>query len=155
MKLVNSKKKLLLVFLAILLLFNASFVASLFILRSSDSDNTAAAPPEIIEPAPEQEQPEQPGLGEEYYKIFFNYGDAIELCSEETRSRNSNLIQLVVNEHSTRFKPEENIYLVKLDTQVGTPLLYDEKSHTCEIDPEIQGVAFYQEITRRKAVRPQ
>jgi hypothetical protein len=46
------------------------------------------------------------------------------------------------------------MYLIKLDSLVGTPLLYDEKSHTCHIDPQTQGVAFYQEITRRTAVRP-
>jgi hypothetical protein len=149
---VSSKKKLVLILAAVLLVFNAGLVVLYFLViapsQSNDPDsNPVPAPPDVAAQAPE--------LSDEYYSIHFNYGDAIELCSMETRSRNSNLVQLTVNEHSTRFKPDENIYLVELDSHVGTPLLFDEKSHTCEIDPATQGVAFYKEITRRKAVRPQ
>ena len=148
-----SKKKLILIIVAMLLIFNIGFVVLYFFVLSpapSQSPDPAPEPAEVPEPAPETQE-----LSSEYYSTLFNSGDAIEICSIEVRSRNSNLIQLTVNERSTRFKPAENMYLVKMNTQVGTPLLYDEKSHTCEIDPNTQGVAFYQEITRRKAVRPQ
>ncbi len=93
-------------------------------------------------------------LNDDYYSVHFNYGDAVDLCIQEARSRNANLIQLAVNEHSTRFNEQKGLYLVKLDSYVGTPMLYDEKAHTCEVDPKVQGVAFYKEIIRRKAVRP-
>ncbi|WP_101756868.1 hypothetical protein [Oceanicoccus sp. KOV_DT_Chl] len=94
------------------------------------------------------------GFSDDYYMVHFNYGDAVDLCMNEARSRNSNLIQLVVNEHSTRFNTNAKMYLVTLESYVGTPMLYDEKKHTCDVDPKVQGVTFYKEIIRRKAVRP-
>ena len=148
----NSKKKLIAIFVALLVSLNVSFAALYFLVLAP---NKTPAEPAIEEPETVEAAAPSNELSDEYYSIHFSFNDAIHLCSNEARSRNSNLIQLSLNEHSSRFKPEENIYLIKLDSHVGTPLLYDEKAHTCEIDPKTQGVAFYREITRRKAVRPQ
>lgn len=96
----------------------------------------------------------QHGLSDKYYAIHFSFGDAVALCIGEAESRNSNLIQVSLNEHSSRFNEREKMYLIMLNSYVGTRYLYDEKEHKCEIDPEIQGVIFYKEIVRRSAVRP-
>jgi len=101
----------------------------------------------------EQETQKQ-GFDDRYYSIHFNEGDAIDLCQQETRSRNSNIIQLSLDKLSTRFDEAENNYLVKLNSFIGTPLLYDEKTHECRVDPATDGVAFYREIMKRRAVRP-
>lgn len=136
-----------------LLAFNAGVIALYFFIFAPQQDPAPppqSEPPEVSEPAPPPVQ-----LSDEYYSTLFSLGDAIELCSMETKSRNSNLIQLSLNELSTRYDEEKQHYLVKLDSHVGTPFQYEERSHTCEIDPKTQGVAFYREITRRTVVRPQ
>ena len=150
---INSKKKLIFVIVVTFLALNASLAVLKFYVFTPSIDpepEPTPVPPAEAEPAPVNTE-----LSDEYYSTLFNYGDAVELCSMEARSRNSNLIQLTVNEHSSRFIASKNNYLVKLDSHVGTPLLYDEKSHTCEIDPITQGVQFYKEVIRRKAVRPE
>ena len=104
----------------------------------------------------EQEAKEQ-AFDDRYYSIHFNEGDAIEVCERETRSRNNNVIQLEVDKLSTRFvevEEEPDYYLVKLNSFVGAALLYDEKTHECRVDPAIDGVAFYREVMKRRAVRP-
>lgn len=149
----SQTKKLILIFSAILICLNLSFIALYFVILSPPKKNANEPTPISADPV-KVEKPNQE-LSDEYYSIHFSFNDAIDLCLMQARSRNSNLIQLNLNEHSSRFKPEENLYLIKLDSHVGTPLLYDEKSHTCEVDPKTQGVAFYKEIIRKKAVRPQ
>lgn len=148
----NPTKKIILIFSVILISLNLGFFTLYFTVfapskKSTDTPNTVTINPVKTESIKSE-------LSDEYYSIHFSFNDAIDLCLMQARSRNSNLIQVNLNEHSSRFKPEEKIYLIKLDSHVGTPLLYDEKSHTCEVDPKTQGVAFYREITRKKAIRP-
>lgn len=153
----SQKKKIILIIVAILLVVNACFFAVYYFYLSPSVDTVVQSIEGQGEQPSAQVQTESSsfsGLSDDYYSIHFNYGDAVDLCMNEARSRNSNLIQLVVNEHSTRYIDIDKLYLVKLDSYVGTPLLYDEKEHTCHIDPKVQGVAFYQEIVRRTAVRP-
>lgn len=145
----SSKKKFIFLFVAILIVVNVSVIAFYLLILAPE--------PEIVEKQAEplvESKPTISALSDEYFSIHFNFNDAVELCLAETRSRNNNLIYLVVNKHSSRYKENEDMYLIKLDSQIGTPLLYDEKSHLCEIDPKTQGVAFYREITLRSAVRP-
>lgn len=145
--------KLSLIFTAILLLINAGFAAFYFFGLADDADAPAVAekPVEESKPPPVLETGE---LGDDYYSIHFNYNDAVDACIMETRSRNKNIVQLSVNALSTRYNENDGFYLVKLDSHVGTPMLYDEKTHKCEVDPKIQGVAFYREIVKRRAIRP-
>ena len=139
-----------------LLVANASLVAVYYFFLSPASKQPERKLAGEAGSTPEPGSPPLPttDLGDEYYSIHFSYADAVDLCIQETRSRNSNLIQLSVNERSTRFNDLEGVFMVKIDTYVGTPMLYDEKVHTCHVDPKTQGVAYYKEIIRRKAVRP-
>ena len=149
----SSKKKIIVIFGAVIIVLNMGFVA-LYLFLSPASE----IPVDTTQSLPEKPDPQEPAisvLDDAYYSIHFSYNDAVELCVMEAISRNSNLIQHSINELSSRFNAGPNMYLIMVDSHVGTPLLYDEKEHTCEIDPEIQGVAFYKEITRRTAVRPQ
>ena len=148
----SQKIKLVLIFSAILISLNLGFIALYFSVLAP-SQQASAQPKPITSEAVTTEKPSST-LSDEYYSIHFSYNDAIDLCMAQARSRNSNLIQITLNDLSSRYKPEEQLYLIKLDSHVGTPLLYDEKSHTCEVDPKTQGVAFYREITRKKAIRP-
>lgn len=137
-----------------LLILNVSALAFYWFYFSPQSTNiNPPAPSTKLEPEPTPVT-DASTLNDEYYSIHFNYSDAVEVCKLEAQSRNSNMIQLSVNDLSSRFNPIDKMYLIKLDSHVGTPLLYDEKAHTCHIDPKTQGVAFYQEITRRTAIRP-
>ncbi len=148
------QKKLLLILVASLIVFNGVFAAVYFLFFMS-SDESVAELGEASQAAEEPEpSPPEPVLTDEYYRIHFNYGDAVHVCVLEAKSRNSNLIQWHVDELSSRYNELESMYLIKVNSQVGTPMLYDEREHTCHIDPKIQGVAFYQEITRRTALRP-
>lgn len=169
----SSKIKYVFIGFAALLVLNVSTVLFYYVMPSDDaaqmegesvskqegssateagSESAEGESAEVVEESDEEGADE--GLGADYYSVHFSYGDAVDLCMDEARSRNSNLVQLVVNEHSSRFNNTTEMYLVTLDSYVGTPMLYDEKKHTCEVDPKVQGVAFYKEIIRRKAVRP-
>ncbi|ARN75030.1 hypothetical protein [Oceanicoccus sagamiensis] len=157
----SEKKKLIIITLATLLVVNSVFLAVYFLYFSPSVDKDDAATAAALSASTTQKQAgnETADAAEvnpldAYYSVHFNFGDAVDLCMNEARSRNKNLVQLVLNEHSSRFNETDNRYLIKLDSYVGTPMLYDEKQHTCEIDPETQGVAFYKEIVRRTAVRP-
>jgi hypothetical protein len=100
---------------------------------------------------------EAQAFDDRYYSIHFNQGDAIEVCEQEARSRNNNVIQLSVDTLSTRFvevEEQPDYYLVKLDSIIGTALSYEEKTHECRVDPTTDGVAFYREIMQRRVVRP-
>lgn len=147
------KIKLILIFSAILICLNLGFIALYFSVLAP-SQQPPAKPSPVTSQVITAEKPSTV-LSDEYYSIHFSFNDAIDLCMMQARSRNSNLIQINLNELSSRYKPEKQLYLIKLDSHVGTPLLYDEKSHTCEVDPKAQAVAFYREVTRKKAVRPQ
>ncbi len=117
------------------------------------ADDTTEEAVSDTESAPETEPIEQV-FSDKYYSLHFNYSDAVDVCVQEVRSRNSNLIQLALNDLSSRFNDREGFFMIRIDTYVGTPFLYDEKEHTCHIDPKTQGVAYYREFIRRKAVRP-
>ena len=145
-------KKILLIIFAILLSINVSAIAVYcFFIATKEPQETAGEP--IIEE--QKDIAEAPiAISDDYYSLNFNYSDAVEVCMIEARSRNSNLLQLSLNERSSRYQENQNIYLIKLVSHIGTPLIYDEKEHSCEIDPNIQGVAFYREIVRRTAIRP-
>lgn len=148
----TQKIKLLLIVSIIVVVVNGLFAAVYFYLISPSEP---VDEPTAVKPKPKAEQPAAiTALDDKYYSIHFSFNDAVELCIQEARSRNSNIIQLSMNELSTRYNKTTNMYKVMLDSHVGTPLLYDEKGHTCDIDPEIQGVAFYREIVRRTVVRP-
>ncbi|MGK0440334.1 MAG: hypothetical protein ACJA0N_000120 [Pseudohongiellaceae bacterium] len=148
-----SKKKLIIIFTAIFFFLNISFAVFYFFIFSPSKDFIGEAEPQSL-PEVVEETPASV-IDDEYYSIHFSYNDAVDLCVMEAESRNNNLIQLWVNERSSRFNDLDNMYMIKLDSHVGTPVLYDEKEHRCDIDPNTQGVAFYKEITKRKAVRPQ
>ena len=148
----TKKKKLIIICAAMLIFFNLTFAAIYFLILSpakttaEDSKKPADMPVAV--------KPDSIEIGDDYYSIHFSYNNAVELCLMEAKSRNSNLIQASVNELSSRFNTSTSMYFIKLDSHVGTATLYDEKEHICDIDPKTQGVAFYKEITRRKAVRP-
>ena len=157
----NFKKYLILLVVGLVLLNVAMAAVYILFLSEETTETTGKVSAQEIEKKGreeseqvEEEADQEEGLGDEYYSVHFGLSDAIDLCEQEARSRNSNLILLYVNSLSTRFNELENLYFVKLKTQVGTPLLYDEKEHTCHIDPKTQGVAYYKELVRRKAVRP-
>ncbi len=161
----SDKKKLIIIVALLLLVINGGFF-TLYLLYFHDSseaeetasEKTSAAAVSEEVPAVEIDSGDAIEGGiktlDDYYSVHFSFGDAVDLCMQEARSRNNNLVQLVLNEHSSRFQETEKQYLIKLDSYVGTPMLYDEKEHTCEIDPKTQGVAFYKEIVRRTAIRP-
>ena len=145
-----AKKKLLLIISVVLLLLalNGGFVA-MVLLEQPETAETSE--PELSEE--ERAQLAQQQL-EQQYRIRFTLSDAIDLCGQEVRSRNSNLIQLHDNALANRYIEDDGVYLVKFDTLVGTALNYEEKSHTCHIDPELQAVSYYQEIVRKRVIRP-
>ena len=149
----SKKKKLITLFLLILFFLNGSFLAFYFLIWSP-SEAAVELTESVVEEVVDNPVNES-GMSDEYYSIHFSYNDAVDLCSKEAISRNSNLIQMFVNELSSRFNSTTNMYLITLDSHVGTPALYEEKTHTCDIDPKTQGVAFYKEITRKTVVRPQ
>ena len=157
MKHKKNKIKLALIFLISLVIISLNIAAAIYFFYFSPEE-TSTTPPELSTTENTKEEAgakaEAFSLSDEYYSIHFNYGDAVEVCLTETRSRNNNLVQFVVNELSSRYNQTKDIYFIKINTYVGTPLLYDEKEHTCHIDPKVQGVTFYKEITRRTALRP-
>jgi len=148
----TAKKKLLLIMFVILMVLNGSGIA-IYYFHIAPEEPIESSGESIVEE--NQETEEAPvTLSDDYYSLHFNYGDAVEVCMIEARSRNSNLIQLSVNDRSSRYKEKENMYLIKLESHVGTPMNYDEKEHSCDIDPKVQGVAFYKEVVRRTVIRP-
>ena len=150
----SQKKKLIFIFGLILVLFNGGSAAVYFLLFADGDDNEKTPPPKAHEKTQEQKMAEETQKVDNYYSIRFSYNDAVDLCAAEAVSRNKNLIQLTVNELSSRYKESIDMYYIQLDSHVGTPVEYDEIEHTCDIDPKTQGVAFYKEITKRRAVRP-
>lgn len=152
-----------------LLLFNAlSFMLWIFVLSPDTSEEIAAEDEPVkdvakAEVAAEGEVKEEPeldpetvaaNLEKEFYAILFTYGDAITMCMDEVKSRNGNLIVATFNDLSSRYVEKEQHYLIKIDSQIGTPMQYDEKQHTCHIDPKEKAIDFYQEIIKRTAIRP-
>lgn len=152
----KSKKKVMIALFFAAILINVGGLAVYFlVLAPSTSDSKLNAEPEVsAEKQLAKTKADAEKFTEEYYSIHFNEGDAIDLCENEARSRNSNIIQLSVDTLSTRFVKAQGTYLVKLNSYVGTPVLYDEKQHECTVDPKIEGVAFYKEIMKVRAVRP-
>jgi len=155
-------------------LFNVlSFMLWVFVLSPDDSGDVDTdgsqkteqvantKPVSVVEGEAKEEPEPEPdpevvsaNLEKEFYAILFTYGDAITMCMDEVKSRNSNLIVANFNELSSRYVEKEQHYLIKIDSQVGTPMQYDEKQHACHIDPKERAIDFYQEIIKRTAVRP-
>jgi hypothetical protein len=147
---VINKKQWLFVMVAVLL-FNASLAAYLWITAAAKQ---LAMESELEAASTEELASKQAAWDADYYMARFSYNDAVHICEQEVRSRNANVIQLALNEYSTRYQADRSIYLVTFDSHIGTPMQYDEKTHTCEVDPATQGVAFYKEVFRRRSVRP-
>jgi hypothetical protein len=146
----SKQKKLILFAIALLLLIGIN--GGLYLLLKPASSTTEAPK----EPEPSQEELEQlaKARDENYYRVRFAIGDAIELCAQEVRSRNSNLIQMHENQMATHFKEDDKIFLIQFETVVGTSREYDEKSHKCEIDPETQSITYYRETILRHVLLP-
>jgi len=150
----NKKPRIIALFGAAFLLLNG-VLALLYVLLLGPGTQQTETVVAVDEQAQQQAlETQEQAFNDRYYSVHFNEGDAIDLCEQETRSRNNNIIQLSVDKLSTRYVDADNNYLVKLNSFVGTPLLYDEKAHECRVDPATDGVAFYREIMKRRAVRP-
>ena len=141
----SQTKKLILIFSAILICLNLSFIALYFVILSPPKKNANEPTPISADPV-KVEKPNQE-LSDEYYSIHFSFNDAIDLCLMQARSRNSNLIQLNLNEHSSRFKPEENLYLIEAKLPEKLITSYDKE---IPFKSELQGTASI--ITAKKRI---
>lgn len=149
-----AKKKTLIilaVFVLLLLLLNGD-IAAFFLM----GNNKQPAPAQQAPPALTAEQQDQLLREEEerHYQARFTIGDASYLCSEEVRSRNSNLIQMYEDSLSSRFVEDEQTYIIMFNTVVGTSTHHEEKSHTCHISVQEKAVSYYREIITNRIVRP-
>jgi hypothetical protein len=153
----NKKTRIIALFAVAFLVLNGALALVYGLLLAPEHEQLPATVAIDAEAQQLEQMAQAKAFDDHYYSIHFNEGDAIEVCEREARSRNNNVIQLSVDKLSTRFvevAEQPNYYLVKLNSLVGTAVLYDEKSHECQVDPTTDGVAFYREIMKRRAVRP-
>lgn len=152
----SKKNKLLLIIVALLLIVNGGVAAYYFFFMTNDNAATAdkVLSEEEMAALEAERLAAQAAFDEEYYLLRFTFGDAVEVCYQEVQSRNNNLIQGHLNELSTKYNEEEGVYIVMVDTVVGSAFEHSEKSHTCHVDPKTQSVSYYKEVLRRTSIRP-
>lgn len=148
----TKQKKFILIVATLLLLIGIN--GGLYLLLKPASASTTSEAPEEPELSPEELERLAKERDENYYRTRFSIGDAIDLCAQEVRSRNGNLLQMHENQMATRFNEADNMYFIKFETVAGTSKEYDEKSHKCEIDPETQSITYYRETILRHVLLP-
>ncbi len=150
-----SKKKKIALLAAVglaLLVVNGAFVwALLFHNSGPEQSEPIDGPPALTEQELAELSKQQQ---DNYYRTRFTLSNAVDLCGQKVRSRNSNLLQMHSDDRTNRYKEADGIYLVRFETVTGTSKGYEESYHICEVDPKEQAISYYQEILKKQVFLP-
>ena len=83
--------------------------------------------------------------------IPFDEYDATQVCRHKAaRQFGDTLVRAHVDDRSTRFEPERNIFVVSLLGNVGTPRRFEDVFIYCYVDPREHTITYYDTVFAEK-----
>ncbi len=83
----------------------------------------------------------------DFRRIPFDEYDATQVCQHKAKRQFGDaLLRSHVDDHSTRFEPQRDIFVVSLIGNVGTPQQFEDVFIYCYVDPHEYAVTYYDTV---------
>ena len=85
--------------------------------------------------------------GRDFRQIPFDEYDATQVCEHKAkRQLGEALLRSHVDDHSTRFEPDRDIFVISLVGHVGIPEQFEDVYIYCYVDPRKYAVTYYDTV---------
>lgn len=83
--------------------------------------------------------------------VVYDELDAIQSCRKHSQEKFENtIVRSYVDDHSTRFEEDRGVYLVVLNSHIGTARKYDEATVYCYVRPTTNRVTYFRAYDSEK-----